>query len=202
MCSDMRGTTRLRNTCVRPGVLSTLCSPPLNPLEQAHQSVHSRPLDAVAKTCVSSCVWDRIGQMTRWSTPRAELHTGFTLMPVSGVREAVSGVSEAVGDEKIGGNEVKGTFNKDMTKDGMIFEAHKQIVKRLNQTCEHIWRASVHSAIRDALLVNVLENLRHWDIDDLCTRRDALLGKTPSRLLDPVLIPSTNCSTNSGTRHC
>ena len=51
---------------------------------------------------------------------------GFDLIPVSGVREAVGGVSEAVGDEKIGG---EGTFNKDMSNDGMIFEAHEQIFK-------------------------------------------------------------------------
>ena len=132
----------------------------------------------MAKTCVSSCVWDRIGQITR-----------FNLIPVSGVTEAASGVSEAVGDEKIGGNGVEGTFNKDMTNDGMIFEAHKQIVKPLTQTYDHIWRASVRSAIRDAL--HVLENLRRWYIDDLCTLRDALMEVTPSRLLDPVLIPST-----------
>ena len=43
---------------------------------------------------------------------------GFNLIPVSAVREAVGGVSEAVGDEKIGG---EGTFNKDMSNDGMIF---------------------------------------------------------------------------------
>ena len=32
---------------------------------------------------------------------------GFNLTPVSGVGEAVGGVSEAVGDEKIGGNGVE-----------------------------------------------------------------------------------------------
>ena len=58
----------------------------------------------------------------------------FCLIPVSGV-----GV--VVGDEKIGRNEVQGTFNKDLTNDGMIFEAHKQIVKPFSQTCDHIWRA-------------------------------------------------------------
>ena len=70
---------------------------------------------------------------------------GFTLIPVSSVGEAVGGVSEAVRDEKVGGNGVEGTFNKDMTNDGMTFEAHKQIAKPLTQTCDHIWRASVHS---------------------------------------------------------
>ena len=48
--------------------------------------------------------------------PRAEQHRGFTLTPVNSVGEAVVGVSEAVRDEKIGGNGVEGTFNKDMTK--------------------------------------------------------------------------------------
>ena len=57
---------------------------------------------------------------------RAELQKGFNMIPVSGVREAVGGVSEAVDGEKKGG---EGTFNKDMSNDGMIFEAHKQIVK-------------------------------------------------------------------------
>ena len=32
-----------------------------------------------------------------------------------------------------------------MTNDEMTFEAHKQIVKPFNQTCTHIWRASVRS---------------------------------------------------------
>ena len=62
---------------------------------------------------------------------------GFNLMPVSGV--------EAVADEKIGGSGVEETFNKDMTNDEMTFEAHKQLVKPLGQTCDHIWRASVRS---------------------------------------------------------
>ena len=72
----------------------------------------------------------------------------FNLFPVSVVGEAVGGVSEAVGDEKIGGNGVEGTFNKDMTNDEMTCEAHKQIVKPLSQTCDHIWRASVRSEKR------------------------------------------------------
>ena len=65
--------------------------------------------------------------------PRAELHTG--LIPVSGVRQAAGGVNEAVGDKKKGGNGVEGTFNKDMTNDGMNFEVHKQIVKPLSLSC-------------------------------------------------------------------
>ena len=75
--------------------------------------------------------------------PRAELHKD--LIPVSGVREAVGGVSEAAGGEKIKGIAVEGTFNEDMTNDEMTFEAHKQIVKPLSQTCDHIWRAQVRS---------------------------------------------------------
>ena len=43
---------------------------------------------------------------------------------------------------KIGRNAVERTFNKDMTTDEMTFVAHKQIVKPLSQTCDHIWRAS------------------------------------------------------------
>ena len=79
----------------------------------------------------------------RW--PDCPVAHRFSLIPVSGVREAVGGVSEAVGDEKIGGNGVEGTFKKDMTSDGITFQAHKQIVKPLSQTCDHIWRASVRS---------------------------------------------------------
>ena len=88
-----------------------------------------------------TCVWDRIGQMARRSTPERSRTHGFNLIPVSGVREVVGGVSEAVSDEKKRGNGVEGTFNKDMTTDGMIFEAQKQIVKPSSQTCNHIWRA-------------------------------------------------------------
>ena len=62
-----------------------------------------------------TCVWDRTGQMARQSIPEW--------------REAASVVSEAASEEKIGGNGVERTVNKDMTNDGMIFEAHKQIVK-------------------------------------------------------------------------
>ena len=57
----------------------------------------------------------------------------------------VSGVNEAVGDGKTGGNGVERQFNKDMTNDEMTFEAHKQTVKPLSQMCDHIWRASVRS---------------------------------------------------------
>ena len=66
--------------------------------------------------------------MTRRSISERS-YTGLNLIPASGVGEAVGGVSEAVGDEKIGGNGVEGTFNKDMTKDEMTLEAHKQIVR-------------------------------------------------------------------------
>ena len=47
-----------------------------------------------------TCVWSRIGQVARHLIP-------------------VSGVGVVVGDEKIGGNAVEGTFNKDMTNDEM-----------------------------------------------------------------------------------
>ena len=43
---------------------------------------------------------------------RAELHMWFYLIPVSGVGEAAVGVSEAVGDEIMGGNGVEGTFQQ------------------------------------------------------------------------------------------
>ena len=87
------------------------------------------------------CVWDRIGQMTRRSIPQRS-YTGFNLIPVSGVGEAVGGASEAVSGEKIGGNGVEGTFSNDMTCGEMTFgHTHKQIVKPLSHTCTHAWRA-------------------------------------------------------------
>ena len=58
------------------------------------------------------CVWDRIGQATRRSPSGAT--RGFTLI-------LVSGVGEAVGDEKIGGNGVEGTLNNDVTCGEMTF---------------------------------------------------------------------------------
>ena len=75
---------------------------------------------------------------------------GLNLIPVSGVGKAAGGVSEAVGDEKIGGNGVEGTFNKDVTNDEMTFEAHKQIVKPLSKTCNHISRAKACAARKSA----------------------------------------------------
>ena len=44
-----------------------------------------------------------------------------------------SEVAQGFGLIPVGGNGVEGTFNKDMTNDGMIFEAHKRIVKNLNR---------------------------------------------------------------------
>ena len=55
---------------------------------------------------------------------KASLHRGLDLIPVSGVGEAVGGVREAVSDEKIGGNGIEGTFNKDMTNDEMTSLRH------------------------------------------------------------------------------
>ena len=104
--------------------------------------------DIKADLGLLSCVWERIG----WPDcpTQSEVAHGFSLIPVSGVGEAVGGVSEAVGDEKIGGNGVEGTFNKDMTNDGMTFETHKQIVKPLSQTCNHIWRVRTCGTRRSA----------------------------------------------------
>ena len=46
------------------------------------------------------CVWDRIGQIDGQTVlSRAELHTGFNLIPVSGVGEAV-GVEKKRGGSK------------------------------------------------------------------------------------------------------
>ena len=92
---------------------------------------------------------------------------GFHLVPVSGVGEAVGGVNEAVGDEKIGGNGVAGTFNIDMTSGLMTLEAHKQIVEPFTQTCDHIWRASVRSekkcaCVRTVRFVSVHQTGGAW----------------------------------------
>ena len=88
----------------------------------------------------------------RWpdGPPLSGAAQGFDLIPVSGVGEAVGGVIEAAGDEKIGGSGVDGTFNKDMTNDEMTFETHKHIVKHMNQTCIHIWSAQTCAARKSA----------------------------------------------------
>ena len=61
--------------------------------------------------------------MVRRSTP-AESHGGLNLIPASGVGEAVGGVTEAVRDDKTGGNRVEGTFSNDTTCDEMT-SGHK-----------------------------------------------------------------------------
>ena len=83
----------------------------------------------------------------RWSDGplQSGVAQGFNLIPVSGV-------SEAEGEEKKRGNGVEGTFNKSMTNAEMTFEAHKQIVKPLSQTCTHIWRAQACAARKSARL--------------------------------------------------
>ena len=78
-----------------------------------------------------TCVWDRTGQMAKQSIPEW--------------RESASVVSEVASEEKKGINGVERTVKKNMTNDGMIFEAHKRIVKLLSHMCDHIWRASVRS---------------------------------------------------------
>ena len=56
--------------------------------------------------------------MARLSTP-GQSRTRVYLIPVSGV-------GEAVGDEKIGGSGVEETFNKDMTKYEMTFSRYTE----------------------------------------------------------------------------
>ena len=86
----------------------------------------------------------------RWpdGAPQSGVELGLNLILVSGVSEPVGGVSEAVGDEKKGGNGVERKFNED--NDVMTFEAHKQIVKPLSQTCTHTWRAQECAARKSA----------------------------------------------------
>ena len=82
---------------------------------------------------------------TRWpgSPSPSRVAHGFGLISVDSAGEAAGVVSEKASEEKMGGIGVEGTFNKDMTNNGMIFEAHKQIVKPLSQMCDHTWRAIV-----------------------------------------------------------
>ena len=63
----------------------------------------------------------------RWpSSPSpSEAAHWFSLIPVSGVGVGVGGVSEVVGEEKMGGNGVEGMFSKVMTDDKMTFEARQ-----------------------------------------------------------------------------
>ena len=71
-----------------------------------------------------------IGLARRPSSPSpSEVAQGFGLIPVDSAGEIVGVGSEVASEEEIGGNGVGRTFNKDMTNDGMIFVAHKQIVK-------------------------------------------------------------------------
>ena len=69
--------------------------------------------DIDADLWLINCVWDRIGQMARRSTQERS-YTGFNLIPVSGV-------GEAVGDDKIGRNGIEGTFSNDMTCGELTF---------------------------------------------------------------------------------
>ena len=75
-----------------------------------------------------------IGQARCPDGPRLSgVAQGFNLIPVSGVGEAVGGVSEAVGDDKTGGSGVEGTFNNDMTYDANLTMA-KTLWLRLFRT--------------------------------------------------------------------
>ena len=82
--------------------------------------------DIDAELGLTICVFG-VGS-ARWpdGPPQSGVAQGFNLIPVSGVGEAVGGVSEALRNEKIGGNGLEGIFNKDVTNDEMTFEAHKQ----------------------------------------------------------------------------
>ena len=80
--------------------------------------------DIDAELGLITCVWDRTVQMARQSIPERSC-TGFNLIPISGAGEVVGGVSEVVGEEKIGGNGAEKTFSKDMTDNKMTFEARK-----------------------------------------------------------------------------
>ena len=105
--------------------------------------------DIDAELGLITCVWDR---SARWpdGPSQSGVGHGFCLIPVSGVGEAGGGIRETEGDEKIGGNGVEGTFNKDVTNDEMTFEAHKQIVKPLSKTCNLISRAKACAARKSA----------------------------------------------------
>ena len=63
-----------------------------------------------------TCVWSRIGQIARHSTPRRSGAGEDLLVPVSGVDEAEGRVREQVGEEKIAVNRGDGTPKRDMTQ--------------------------------------------------------------------------------------
>ena len=80
-----------------------------------------------------------IGSRRPGSPSPSEGAQGFGLLPVDSVGEAASVVSEAAGEEKIDGNGVDETFNKDMTRDATIFEGPAMSRSNtLSQMCDHI----------------------------------------------------------------
>ena len=76
--------------------------------------------------------------------PQSGVAHGLYLISVSGVGEALVASATKYVLRKLE-ETVEGTFNKDMTNDKMTSAAHRQIVKPLSQTCDHIWRSSVRS---------------------------------------------------------
>ena len=81
-------------------------------------------------------------------------------------------------------------FNNDMTNDGMIFEAHKQIVKPLSHVCYHIWRASVRSERKSACVRTVRWSL--YTILSACTlvflvvvKKDTSNNEVAARMPNP-----------------
>ena len=62
-----------------------------------------------------SCVWSRIGQAARHSTPVSR-GAGVNLVLSNDVDDAEGRDREQAGDEATGGKRVKGTPDKDMTK--------------------------------------------------------------------------------------
>ena len=55
--------------------------------------------DIDADLGLTTCIWDRIGQMARHSTPRRKRHKGI-FIPVSGADNAEGRVTDQVGEER------------------------------------------------------------------------------------------------------
>ena len=78
--------------------------------------------------------------MVRQSIPERSC-TGFGLIPVSGV-------SEAVCEEKIGGHGIEGKFCKDMTDGKMTFGARRMSRATRVITCKARTEKNAHARVR------------------------------------------------------
>ena len=66
---------------------------------------------------MSACVWGRIGQAARHSTPVSGSTGEFCLLPPNEVEDAVALDKEHVREDVTGGNQPSGPSNKDLTNE-------------------------------------------------------------------------------------